>query len=80
MERFHLRYFAAVAENPSFSKVARQLHMATSPLSQRMRDLERELGPTMFDRDSHRARLTDAGAALLPTAKDVLGRFAFRGG
>ncbi|GAA4864522.1 LysR family transcriptional regulator [Saccharopolyspora rosea] len=75
MEMFHLRYFVAVAENLSFSKAARQLHMATSPLSQRVRDLERELGTALFERDSHHVGLTDAGAALLPIAKDVLGRF-----
>ena len=70
-----LRYFVAVAENLSFSKAARQLHMATSPLSQRVRDLERELGTALFERDSHHVGLTAAGAALLPIAKDVLGRF-----
>ncbi|KNB53695.1 LysR family transcriptional regulator [Streptomyces caatingaensis] len=75
MEIFHLRYFVAVAENLSFSRAARQLHMATSPLSQRIRDLERELGRPLFDRDSHHVSLTPAGAALLPVAKDVLGRF-----
>lgn len=75
MEMFHLRYFVAVAENLSFSRAARQLHMATSPLSQRVRDLERELGTALFDRDSHTVRLTGSGAALLPIAKDVLGRF-----
>ncbi|GAA0397464.1 LysR family transcriptional regulator [Streptomyces luteireticuli] len=75
MEIFHLRYFVAVAENLSFSRAARQLHMATSPLSQRIRDLERELGQRLFDRDSHHVALTRAGAALLPVAKDVLGRF-----
>ncbi|MGW5647340.1 LysR family transcriptional regulator [Saccharopolyspora sp. NPDC003752] len=75
MEMFHLRYFVAVAENLSFSKAARQLHMATSPLSQRVRDLERDLGSVLFERDSHHVQLTDAGAALLPIAKDVLGRF-----
>ncbi|MFC4517820.1 LysR family transcriptional regulator [Streptomyces ehimensis] len=75
MEIFHLRYFVAVAENLSFSRAARQLHMATSPLSQRIRDLERELGQRLFDRDSHHVALTRAGAALLPAAKDVLGRF-----
>ena len=75
MEMCHLRYFVAVAENLSFSQAARQLHMATSPLSQRIRDLERELGTRLFDRDSHHVGLTRAGAALLPIAKDVLGRF-----
>ncbi|MBZ4319468.1 LysR family transcriptional regulator [Streptomyces huiliensis] len=75
MEIFHLRYFVAVAENLSFSRAARQLHMATSPLSRRIRDLERELGQRLFDRDSHHVALTRAGAALLPTARDVLGRF-----
>ncbi|MBF6047207.1 LysR family transcriptional regulator [Streptomyces sp. NRRL B-1677] len=75
MEIFHLRYFVAVAENLSFSRAARQLHMATSPLSQRIRDLERELDQRLFDRDSHHVALTSAGTALLPVAKDVLGRF-----
>lgn len=75
MEVFHLRYFAAVAENLSFSKAARQLHMAVSPLSRRVRDLERELDVRLFDRDSHSVNLTPAGAALLPLATDVLSRF-----
>ncbi|ASU81678.1 LysR family transcriptional regulator [Nocardiopsis gilva YIM 90087] len=75
MEIFHLRYFMAVADHLSFSKAARQLHMATSPLSQRVRDLEHELGQRLFDRDSHHVELTRAGAALLPVAKDVVGRF-----
>nr|WP_246869210.1 LysR family transcriptional regulator [Saccharopolyspora sp. ASAGF58] len=73
---FHLRYFVAVAENLSFATAARQLHMATSPLSQRVRDLERDVGAVLFERDSHHVQLADAGAAPLPIAKDVLGRFA----
>ncbi|WP_243793910.1 LysR family transcriptional regulator [Saccharopolyspora gloriosae] len=75
MEVFHLRYFAAVAENLSFSKAARQLHMAVSPLSRRVRDLERELDVRLFERDSHSVNLTAAGTALLPLANDVLSRF-----
>lgn len=71
----HLRYFVAVAEQLSFSAAARQLHMATSPLSRRVRDLERELGSVLFDRDSHHVQLTDSGRALLPLARDVLTRF-----
>ncbi|MGI8311510.1 LysR family transcriptional regulator [Saccharopolyspora hattusasensis] len=72
---FHLRYFVAVAENLSFSTAARQLHMATSVLSQRVRDLERNLGAVLLEQDSHHVQLTNAGTALLPIAKDVLGRF-----
>ncbi|WP_019854558.1 LysR family transcriptional regulator [Actinopolyspora mortivallis] len=75
MEIFHLRYFLAVAENLSFSRAARQLHMATSPLSQRIRDLERELGTTLLARDSHHVELTEAGRQLLPHAREVVHRF-----
>jgi DNA-binding transcriptional LysR family regulator len=69
---FHLRYFVAVAEELNFSAAARRLHMATSPLSQRIRDLEKELGHRLFERDSHSVTLTPAGEVLLPLARDVL--------
>lgn len=75
MEIFHLRYFVAVAEHLSFSKAARSLHMATSPLSQRVRDLERELGTVLFERDSRSVSLSRSGAALLPLAQEVVRKF-----
>ncbi|WP_239012419.1 LysR family transcriptional regulator [Streptomyces sioyaensis] len=68
----HLRYFVAVAEELNFTAAARRLHMATSPLSQRIKDLERELEQRLFDRDTHRVALTPAGNALLPIARDIL--------
>ncbi|MGV9564134.1 LysR family transcriptional regulator [Streptomyces sp. NPDC003480] len=68
----HLRYFVAVAEELNFSAAARRLHMATSPLSQRIKDLERELDQRLFERDTHHVALTPAGEALLPIAQDVL--------
>ncbi|MEV7394277.1 LysR family transcriptional regulator [Streptomyces sp. NPDC091215] len=71
----HLRYFVAVAEELNFSAAARGLHMATSPLSQRIRDLERELDKRLFERDTHSVTLTPAGEALLPLARDVLEQF-----
>ncbi|EOD70196.1 LysR family transcriptional regulator [Amycolatopsis vancoresmycina] len=74
MEMLHLRYFVAVAEELNFSAAARKLHMAASPLSQRIKDLEHELGQQLFDRSTHHVTLTDAGAALLPLARDVLER------
>ncbi|MET9231099.1 LysR family transcriptional regulator [Lentzea sp. NPDC003310] len=74
MELLHLRYFVAVAETLNFSAAARKLHMAASPLSRRIKDLEHELGRPLFDRSTHHVALTDAGAALLPIARDVLDR------
>lgn len=74
VDMLHLRYFVAVAEELNFSQAARRLHMAASPLSQRIKDLERELGHELFERTTHRVDLTPAGAALLPMARDVLER------
>ncbi|MEW2086419.1 LysR family transcriptional regulator [Streptomyces sp. NPDC005283] len=70
----HLRYFVAVAEELNFSQAARKLHMAASPLSQRIKDLERELDQVLFERTTHHVELTPAGVALLPMARDVLER------
>ena len=72
MELLHLRYFVAVAQELNFSTAARRLHMAASPLSRRIKDLEQELGHRLFDRDTHHVKLTRAGSALLPIARGVL--------
>jgi DNA-binding transcriptional LysR family regulator len=69
-----LRYFVAVAEERNFTRAAARLHMAASPLSRRIKDLEREFGAALFVRAHHHIELTRAGAALLPRALDVLER------
>jgi DNA-binding transcriptional LysR family regulator len=67
-----LRYFVAVAEERHFGRAAGRLHMSAPPLSQRIRELEEELGLTLFERSSRRVRLTDAGERLLGDARAVL--------
>jgi DNA-binding transcriptional LysR family regulator len=67
-----LRYFVAVAEELHFGRAAARLHMSAPPLSQRIRELEHELGLALFERTSRKVALTTAGERLLVDARDVL--------
>lgn len=72
MEFRHLNYFVAVAEESSFSKAARRLHIAQPPLSMQIRALEEILGAQLFDRSQRPITLTPAGAAFLQDARRIL--------
>jgi DNA-binding transcriptional LysR family regulator len=72
VELRHLEYFVAVAEELSFTRASRRLHVVQSGVSSSIQGLERELGVVLFDRDRHRVTLTDAGRALLPEARTTL--------
>lgn len=67
-----LRRFVVVAEELSFTRAARRLHVVQSGVSSVIAALERELGATLFDRDRHAVALTEAGRALLPEARAAL--------
>ena len=74
MELRTLRYFVAVADHGSVTAASAAVRIAQPALSRQLRGLERDLGTTLFERGNGRLRLTAAGAALLPLARDVLTR------
>ena len=65
MELRHLRYFHAIAEESSFSRAAKRLHVAQPALSRAIQQLEHWLGAAVLERSRHHVRLTPAGAVLL---------------
>lgn len=55
----------------NFRKVADKLGTTQPAISMRIRQLERELGVTLFYRNTTRTRLTESGHRLLDYAVDI---------
>ncbi|MEC9254679.1 MAG: LysR family transcriptional regulator [Pseudomonadota bacterium] len=72
MDTQSLKAFIAVAEQKSFSAAAESLYLTQSAVSKRIKQLEEQLGTTLFDRHNRTISLTEAGEALLPRAQHIL--------
>ncbi|MGB1466865.1 MAG: LysR family transcriptional regulator [Alcanivorax nanhaiticus] len=67
-----LSAFMAVAETGSFSAAAERLYITQPAISKRIALLEQQLDARLFDRVGRQIKLTEAGNALLPRARQVL--------
>jgi DNA-binding transcriptional LysR family regulator len=72
MELRHLRYFVAVGEEQHYGRAAERLGIAQPVLSRQIRDLEKELGFTLFDRLPRGVKLSAAGKLYLSDARRIL--------
>lgn len=72
----HLHYFVAVADLGSIRKASRALGIAQSSISRRIRDMEDELGASLFHRSRSGVALTHAGKRFLPRARAALRQIA----
>ncbi len=68
----HLRRFIILADELSFTRASRRLHITQQVLSAQIKQLEREVGTRLFDRTTHRVVLTPAGETLVEAAREAL--------
>lgn len=75
VELRHLRYFLAVAEEGNVTRAAARLFVAQPALSRQIRELERQVGSTLFERSPRGVVLTEAGHRLIPSAMRAVAAF-----
>lgn len=72
MELRVLRYYLAVCQEKNITKAAESLHIAQPSLSTQIKDLEKELGVTLFERGHRQIKLTQEGYFLRDRAQDLM--------
>ena len=66
-----LQVFLEVAELGSFTRAGEKLGYSQPTISFQIKQLEKEMGVTLFDRIGHTVTLTDAGRDALPYAQNI---------
>lgn len=70
---FHqLRIFDAVARHRSYTRAAQELHLTQPAVSAQVRELERALGASFFERVGRQITFTEAGRELHAYARRIL--------
>jgi LysR family glycine cleavage system transcriptional activator len=69
-----LRAFAVAGRHLSFTRAADELHVTQGAVSRLVKQLEQDLGVSLFSRGPRGLELTEAGAAYLPPLSDAFER------
>ena len=67
-----LTYFTVVAQELNFTRAAEKLNMSQPPLSNRIKQLEDDLGVQLFIRGKRHLKLTEEGAFFYHRAQQIL--------
>ena len=68
----NLHSFVTAAKHNSFTQAAIELHLTQSAISRQIKDLESQLGVTLFKRVRQRVLLTDTGSRFLEDAINII--------
>ncbi|WP_292052234.1 MULTISPECIES: LysR family transcriptional regulator [unclassified Brevundimonas] len=71
LKRSHVRQFLAVVDSGSFTAAAARVRITQPTLSVGIAEMEKTVGAKLFIRDRKHVRLTEAGARLLPIARQL---------
>src|SRR5688572_15165030 len=71
-----LRVFEACARHESYTRAAAELGISPAAVSQRMRNLQAELGTALFDRSGPSIALTEAGQRLAGRVREAMEQLA----
>lgn len=72
MELRVLRYFQAVVAELNISRAATRLHVSQPTISRQLKDLEDELGVTLFERNGRHIQLTSSGEYFATQANQII--------
>lgn len=67
-----MEYYLAVIREGNISSAAETLHISQPALSRQIKDLEEELGVTLFERGSRKIKLTEEGKILRKRAEEIV--------
>lgn len=76
MDIDNLRLFICLAENLSFTKAAKQMYISQSSLSNKIAELENQVGVPLLERTTRSVTLTPAGRYFQDEAKYLVHRFS----